>query len=141
MTELKHLVETEIIAFHDFFVAWLTGKAEGQALDREMADRLAPGFTIVAPSGAVMSRDELLSAFASFHGAKPNIRIKVRDVVIHHHLTGHVIASYTEWQRAGDSQNGRQSTVVMTDRAPFRWLSVHESGLSPEMHPRGAFEF
>lgn len=141
MTKVHAAVTAEIIAFHDFFVEWFTGRAERQTLETEMAGRLVPGFTIIPPSGDVVQRDQLLTAFGALHGTRPNIRIKVKDVVIRHHIGGHVIASYTEWQRGDDANNVRQSTVVMTDVAPFQWLGVHETWLQESAFPAGDFAF
>ena len=67
-TDLAAGAEHEVRALHDFFVAWLTGRAPAGDLDR-LTSALHPDCVRIAPDGAVQDRDAIVAMLAGAHGA------------------------------------------------------------------------
>jgi hypothetical protein len=87
--DLPARCEAEVVALHEFFEAWLSGRAArtGETFAR-VPDVLDPGFHIVSPSGDVRGHDRIVADLEGAHGAQPDgfvIRIEnvqVRDVAV-----------------------------------------------------------
>jgi len=139
--------EREIEALHRFFVDWFRGALPDtdEAWSR-FADAVAPGFTLVAPSGEAFDRDALLEGLRGRHGAEgpaSDFAIWIRNFRDRHVTAGLATVTYEEWQRRAGEERGRLSTAVfLADaQAPngVRWVHVHETWLPRETGlPEGA---
>lgn len=128
----------EIEALHQFFEGWLSGGRPETADAFRRVDRaLGPGFRLVHPSGAERSRDDILTGLRGAHGSQPGLTIEIQNVQLCGAGAQLLAATYEEWQRSTDTEDGRLSTVVFA-RHPesphgLRWRHVHETWLrAPE---------
>ncbi len=139
---IEERIRTEIEIVHGFISAWFRGKI-GQskaAFDAQLADRLAPSFVNIQPSGQVLTRSDLLTSLYDGHGSNPNFRISIADSTVRYREgTGRlVMATYREHQKGARNtdppDNVRISTVLFElpagDGRPT-WLHIHETGLAP----------
>lgn len=135
-------VRREIETVHAFISAWFRG-AVGQsrtAFDEQLADRLAPPFVNIQPSGRVLTRADLLASLYDGHGSNPNFAISIADSTVRYrgHAGRLVMATYREHQKGARNtnppDNARISTVLFEmpdgDGRPI-WLHIHETGLAP----------
>ena len=60
-------------------------------------------------------------------------------------LSGHVIATYEEWQRnalaSTPPDNGRVATAVFERGERLKWLHIHETWVPPEQMAAGPYDF
>lgn len=103
-----------------------------------LAGALAPSFHIITPGGRIIARPTLLEALRQAHGSHADTAngfdIDIRDVQLRFEQDGLTLATYEEWQQAGDNPSrGRLSTVLFAHDAAapngLRWLHVHETWL------------
>jgi hypothetical protein len=127
----------EVVELHVFFEDWFTGAlpASDEAF-RRFAGAMAEDFVIVSPRGTAVPREALLRGLYEMHGELP-VEIRIDAARARTIAPGVWLASYEEWQRAGDGEwRGRHSTAVMTVdlAAPgdLRWRHVHETWLPDE---------
>ncbi|MFV1988082.1 MAG: DUF4440 domain-containing protein [Gemmatimonadota bacterium] len=125
----------EIEELHAFFEAWMGGtipRTEEQ-LDR-LEEALEKRFTFVTTSGQVLAREAIVGAVRESHGARPGLRIRLREPRLVHSCKHHVVATYQEWQEAEGERTGRTSTVVLErkEEAPngLVWIHVHETWIT-----------
>jgi len=125
----------EIEDLHQFFEDWLSGELPntGEAF-RRLDRALVPEFRLVHPSGEWRRREDILTGLRQAHGSRPGLTIEIRDVRLREAGEDLVAATYDEWQRSKEEEDGRRSTVVFR-RTPeastgLRWLHVHETWLS-----------
>jgi hypothetical protein len=124
----------EIEALHQFFEGWLSGERSNTDASFRRLDRaLAPDFQLIHPSGDGRSRDDILTGLRAAHGSQPGLTIEIRNVQLRGTGERLLAATYEEWQRSADTEDGRLSTVVFARRseAPngLRWRHVHETWL------------
>jgi len=122
----------EIRALHQFFEEWLGGaRPETDAAFRRVEAALGEGFQLIHPSGERRSRRDVLAGLRRAHGSTPGLTIEIRDVRGRRPGDALLVATYEEWQRTDEAEDGRLSTVVFarSDEAPngLRWLHVHET--------------
>ena len=145
MSSLETDIRTEIEDVHRFFVRWFTGTAALSELNDLFVSRLDDDMIFLSPDGHPMGREGLVGMFESAHGNNPDFRIAIRDVTVQRDLGEHVLATYTEWQRAARSSarsdNGRFTTVLLKKAQPFRWLHIHETWLPEAVQAAGPFDF
>lgn len=145
MNSLETDVRTEVEDVHRFFVRWFTGTAEPRELTDLFVSRLDDDVIFLSPDGHRMGRDGLVGMFQNAHGNNPDFRIAIRDVTVQHDLGEHVLATYTEWQKAARSsalsENARFTTVLLKKAQPFRWLHIHETWLPEAVRADGSFDF
>ncbi len=143
MTDLTDAVRAEIEAVHRFFVDWFAAAVPATALEGLLA-RIDSAFFYVTPDGNRLTCTDLAAMLQGAHGANPDFRIAVRDVRVRHQTAGHVLATYTEWQkgaRASQAENARVTTVLLTRDQPFKWCHIHETWLPEAVRAAGAFDF
>ncbi|MBN6056860.1 DUF4440 domain-containing protein, partial [Nonomuraea sp. RK-328] len=119
-------VRAEVVRHHEVLGHWLAGTAPREAFE-EFAGAHAPGFTLAAPDGRLLSRAEVLAEVEAMHGRVPGARIEIRHVTVVAASGSLVVAAYEEWQHG----EGRRSTVVF-ERGPsgrLSWLRLHETML------------
>jgi hypothetical protein len=136
-SSVAYSVELEVMELHQFFEDWFQGRTpDTDAAFARLPVALAPEFEMRVPSGHLRKRETLLSQLRAMHGqwaGDPSKRIEVRNIRIRANDGDLVMASYEEWQRVGETEEGRASTVVLRRdaRAPngLSWVWVHESWL------------
>ena len=123
----------EVVELHRFLERW--SNAELPADDEAFArfDRaIAPGFTIVSPSGEMSEREAIVAAVRRAHGRwlPEGGRIEVRNYRFHAASGDLVVCSYEEWHHLPRGRNGRLSSAVLTadPAAPggLAWLHLSE---------------
>lgn len=124
--EQARTVQAEVVRHHEVIERWLAGTAPRASFGR-FAEAHAPGFTLAAPDGRLLSRAEVLAEVEAAYGRRPDARIEIRDVTVVAAAAGVVVARYEEWQHT----EGRRATVVL-DHGPAgpRWLHLHETWLT-----------
>lgn len=104
-----------------------------EQLDR-LEEALEKRFTFVTTSGQVLAREAIVGAVRESHGARPGLRIRLREPRLVHSCKHHVVATYQEWQEAEGERTGRTSTVVLErkEEAPngLVWIHVHETWIT-----------
>lgn len=144
MTRLQSRLRHEIVALHEFFVAWFTGAAaETRAeFDARFTRRFDDRFVLIPPAGKLLSLEQIGASIFNAHGTNPDFAIEIHDVTVRWHAAGHVLATYEEWQRNARAStppdNGRIATVLFADDgATLRWLHIHETWLPDEVMAAG----
>jgi len=119
----------EVARLHQFFQDWFQG---GLDIDEFglCEEALAPGFTIVTPSGDMVRREEILNAIRMHHGGEaPDFQIKTVGRSCQQ-IRGLHVTTYEEHQ-AGARATVRLSTAVLgADDGVFRWHTVHETWIT-----------
>ncbi|MEU6713657.1 DUF4440 domain-containing protein [Nonomuraea sp. NPDC046802] len=120
-------VRAEVVRHHEVIERWLAGTMPRASFER-FADAHAPGFTLAAPDGRLLSRAEVLEEVEAAYGRRPDARIEIRDVTVVAGAPGLIVARYEEWQHG----EGRRATAVLElGAARLRWLHLHETWLTP----------
>jgi len=122
----------EIIDLHQFFEGWLRGTfPETDEAFARLERALSPDFQLIHPSGQRRSRDDILSGLRRAHGSEPSLTIEIDAIQVHQTGATLLLATYEEWQRTSESEDGRLSTVVFsrgTDEPDdLQWRHVHET--------------
>jgi len=122
----------EINELHQFFEDWLTGTLpETDAAFERVERALGPGFRLIHPSGSWRSRGDVLKGLRAGYGGQPDLTIQIRDAQLVDEGEELLLATYEEWQEAGDSSDGRLSTVLFrrAEEGPngLRWIHVQET--------------
>jgi len=124
----------EIIDLHRFFEDWLRGACPETDEAFARLDRaLSTGFQLIDPSGQRCGRDAILSSLRRGYGSEPSLTITIDAIQVHQTGATLLLATYEEWQRTSESEDGRLSTVVFsrgTDEPDdLQWRHVHETWL------------
>lgn len=133
--------EREIVELHDFFAQWFGGRLPAtDAAFARFADTMTPEFTIIAPTGTLLGRAELLPRLRAAHGSSPGCQIWIERPALRATHGDVIVATYEEWQRhAGRAATARLSTVVFRAQPAtpngLVWLHVHETWLTPQEAP------
>lgn len=134
--EIERAVRAEVEALHEIFVAWFAGTIAKERFESEILSRLDPGMTFIAPTGALLDYDALISMLRQRYGSNPDLRITIRNLQIRHVLDSHIVATYEERQftarTSAPSETVRISTAVFAKAMPLRWLHVHETWMPEE---------
>ncbi len=131
----------EVVDLHRFFAAWFRAELPDTDEAFHRFDRaMAPDFEMVVPSGARITRPDLVAGLRQAHGSwreDAEASIEVRDAEARPLPEGLVLVSYEEWQRGDGGWKGRRSTALLRPSAAapggFLWLHVHETWIgAPE---------
>ena len=133
--DLRERCAAQIADLHRVIEDWLTGRApRTPAAFAAFGEAHTPGFTMVTPEGAVLTRERLLPAFEGAHGSVPGLSIRIADVVVVHADTNCVVVTYEEWQDGPTGRSGRRSSVVLVRDAAaphgLRSRHLHETWIS-----------
>jgi len=127
-TDLAAGAEHEVRALHDFFVAWLTGRAPAGDLGR-MTSALHPDCVRIAPDGAVQDRDAIVAMLAGAHGALgPEFRIDIALEATAPLADDTALVRYVEHQSSAAETTARRATAIFvaSPTSPggvaWRWL-------------------
>ena len=137
---LHQACQEQIENLHGIFVCWFKGLRPKEELEKELLDRITPGFSHVAPNGQFLKgRANLLHNLLEKFKAYPSkaFDIQIENVKVVWTCGELVLATYEEWQwwRDVDSEDemirfGRLSTCLLRQRpGNFHWIHVHETWL------------
>lgn len=134
MNKLEKEIKQEIIDLHNFFVAWFTGKVDKSELENKLIPRFQNDTVFITTKGKSINYENLMQMFKGGYGMTgPDFRIAISDVEVLQEVGDHVLANYVEWQtgtqETGNSYNARKATVLISKKAPFKWLHIHETML------------
>lgn len=122
----------EIIRLHDVISGWFRGDLPAARFDPDFADALHPGFENIQPSGAVLSRADLVDPIRAAHGTNPDFRITIEHPRVIATWPGLILATYVEYQtgaRNSAPMNRRRSTVLFETGPRLIWRHLQETGL------------
>ncbi len=143
--DLHTRVEREIVSLHEFFVDWFGGTLEEAAFETDFVPRFSTDLVFIPPAGRLLGYPELETAIRERYSTNPDFRIQIRNVVVHRHFAGKVLATYEEWQRnalaSTPPDNGRLATVLFEEGERLRWLHIHETWLPEEVMASGPYDF
>lgn len=132
-SEIEGTVQAEITRLHEFFVDWFSGAVSPEALEDALVSRLHVQLLYVTPDGNRLSRDQLVAMLRKAHGSNSDFRIEVRDVVVRHESSEHLLITYTEVQHGArnskQSDNARMTTALLSRTTPLVWLHIHETAI------------
>lgn len=121
--------QTEIAELHAVFEGYFLGRLPDD-LSR-VEDALAPGFSMVVPSGGEPGRKQVLAALKAGYGQRSSLEITTSDYQLLHDADSLIVAAYTESHHLADEASHRRATVVFRRDAEgpngLRWLRVHET--------------
>jgi len=128
----------EIIALHDAFEAWLGAPGAGDMARFEAA--LAPGFTMVPPSGALLDRAGVLAFLAAGRGTRgADFRIVVEQARLLQQQGDLVLMHYIERQWTRGVETARRATALfrLSPDGPA-WLAVQETWITAGLQAAAA---
>ena len=106
--------EAEVVARHDFFVAWFTGRADESAMDTS-ARAFAPDMRMIAPDGGIASSAEVV---AMLRRARAILRddFEIRVKLVESRLLSPELAlvTYDEHQHRNGKRTARRSTALFS---------------------------
>jgi hypothetical protein len=124
----------EIVALHEFFVDWYTGRLENDAGGR-IARALASDFEMVTPEGDRRAYADVVDGIRGRYASHDPgaFEIDIRNVETRHAYDEHRLVRYEEWQTTPNETTGRVSTVLFEADAEAPggvvWLDLHETWL------------
>ncbi|MEM7424215.1 MAG: hypothetical protein AAF334_10870 [Pseudomonadota bacterium] len=122
----------EIIRLHDFISGWFRGEIEPGEFDAGFGDALHPSFENIQPSGAVLTRSDLLEPILAAHGRNSDFRIIIEEPRVLATWPTLILATYVEFQtgaRNSAPENRRRSTVLFEQQDRLVWRHLHETAL------------
>ncbi|MEM8664601.1 MAG: hypothetical protein AAGF49_10830 [Pseudomonadota bacterium] len=131
MSDLTQKAIQEVIARHDAFVVWFTGRGDDHVMD-EMRRVFAPGFVLISPDASIAPHDEVVAMLEGARGKRPaDFSIAIADAHPLWTTDDAVVIAYVEHQTIDGVKTARQSTALFTrdDAAPggVVWQHVHET--------------
>ena len=133
MEDLAARFSEEVADLHRFFEDWFHGRSDRHI--EEFADRLDDRFTIVAPNGHVLGKDDIVHLVEGrFEGDDVAITTSHSSVTLTEPV---IVGAYQEHHSFRGETTSRIATAVMARDASvqtgFRWLSVHETWITEEV--------
>ena len=125
-------VHDEVVRLHDFIAGWFRGEIGDDRFDREFTAALHPDFENVQPSGAVLSRADLLEPIRAARGSSPDFRITIEEPRLLGMWPGLILFAYVEFQtgaRNSAAENRRRSTALFEAGDRLVWRHLTEVGL------------
>jgi hypothetical protein len=101
----------EVEGLHAFFGQWYASPPD-LSLER-VASVLAPEFELSAPTGEVITRNELLEDLHADRGAYPGLHISVEDMNVCSVTTDEICLRYIEVHREGGSMERRRCCALL----------------------------
>ena len=130
-------IENEIVQLHQFFQDWYNNELSFTEENfSHCSNVLAPGFSIVFPSGEKIERESLLKGLWQAHNSRKGMRIWIKNVHLIHQIHDVILATYEEWQEIDKTVSARISSVAFqtNQNTPngLLWLHVHETWITPD---------
>jgi len=129
-SDLADLAAREIVALHEFFVAWFR---PGPAPDfRACEGAFHPDFQMVTPDGRLLSRSEIIQGIQAARGAlAPSLTIDVLDIHLLWREGDTALLTYIEQQyREGRTTRRRSSALLLRAASAPRgilWRHLQET--------------
>jgi hypothetical protein len=142
---LETEVRDEIVALHEFFVGWFSGRLSESSFEVEFTRRFDPEFVLIPPAGVLLNLRDLQQGLRARHGSNPNFGITIRNIRVLWVRDDLVLATYEEWQRnalaSTPPDNARIATVLFQRGGHLTWLHVHETWMPHEVMAAGPYDF
>jgi hypothetical protein len=132
----------EVRALHIFFAEWLDVSGRDRALDPDrMEQAFAPDFRMVAPSGALLARADVIARVIAARGSRGSYERPFRIRIDHAEAIevggGLVVVTYVERQEGGERPPmARRASALFREavQTPGRveWVHVHETWIEAE---------
>jgi hypothetical protein len=115
---LADLAHREVVAMHEFFVAWYRGE-DGPRADFDVcAAAFAPDFRMVTPAGVIHDRLAVLEGLRRNRGSRAgDFRIEISGVEALWQRADAVLLGYVERQYRDGRTTQRRSTAMLTPEA------------------------
>lgn len=130
---LRDVAIIEIERLHTFISGWFRGEFEQADFEPGFTQALHPQFENIQPSGAVLTRSELLDPIRAAHGSNRDFRITIEEPRILGTWPGFVQATYVELQtgaRNSAPENRRRSTVLFEEgKRRLIWRHLQETAI------------
>jgi len=139
MSGIDALASAEVVARHDFFVAWFTGNADAAAME-EAARAFAPDMRRIGPEGRVQDAGEVIAMLRAGRATRAEgfaIRVEVREARA---LGGGLaLVIYDEHQADGAARTARRASALfgVDAAAPggVAWRHLQETWIDPPNDP------
>ena len=105
----------EIDVLHRRLQAWV--RAEGEAAADAVLAHFDEGYSMVTPTGKMLSFADFAGAFPAMRGTRPGLIMEISDVVVRHEEARAALVTYRERQIMGEQRTDRLSTALLLDRA------------------------
>jgi hypothetical protein len=134
--EFSNSIAAEVHDLHQFFQDWFNGVVTKDEITFSRVATVWTGeFTLIDPKNEMHNAACLLSETFSLHGAFPQLKIDIRNLIVRvNPLTQAAIAIYEEWHTNVSEIEGRlcSATIVYApnDATKIRWLHIHESAIA-----------
>jgi hypothetical protein len=139
MVQLVQLARNELFALHAFFVEWM--RQTPSEMDFNLCDAaFAPDFRMVAPSGAVNGRGEVMTRLRKARSSLPvDFSITISEIHPIWRNRSTIFLEYVEQQCGSGRSTRRRSSALLTRdlRAPrgMVWRYLQETWIAAESFP------
>jgi hypothetical protein len=132
---MKARCEKEIVDLHQFFQDWFTGTLPATEENFErVVGVLNDDFVLIGPDGKLTELRPLLEWLRHGHGARPVMRLWVKNVHLRWQQGEIGLATYEEWQETDRGPTARLSTALFQEKPGtpngLVWRHVHETWLT-----------
>lgn len=126
--DFNQLISNEIEGLHNFFQQFFTGEIQQDTISR-FSLVLEDDFSLITPSGQLITRENILAMVKQSYDSRKNMRIWTNDIVTRSLSNNLYVTTYQELQ---EIENGtktvRLSTAIFRiDEAKVTWIHVHET--------------
>lgn len=104
----------EIDGLHRVLQRWF--RAEGERDEAAVLAHFDPAYTMVTPTGRLLTMANFAGALPGFWGSRPGLVMEIGDETLLHSGPGLAVMSYRERQHLGGAVTNRFSTVLMLER-------------------------
>ena len=121
--------QQEVEKLHRFFDQWYNAACSQDDLP-VLEDALDEDFSLVAPSGVVLSRREIIDVVTRGYGQRPGLEITVNHFATLLETPEVVVGRYVERHQLAEEVSERVSLAVFrcaTEDGRLRWVAVHET--------------
>lgn len=116
----------EIDGLHRVLQRWF--RAEGERDEAAVLAHFDPAYTMITPTGKLLTLDDFRAALPGFWGSRPGLVMEISGETLVHEAGGFAAMTYQERQRLDSAVTDRFSTVLMMERggAPV-WRHLQET--------------
>jgi hypothetical protein len=118
----------EVQQLHSFFARWYA-TPDDLSIDRVM-DVLDSDFELLAPTGEIMSRGQLLNELLVDRGAFPDLSISIEQLYVRLGAGGEAVARYVEVHQENERTERRVCCALLRRRGighnGLHWVAIGE---------------